>query len=234
MYRWASSIIISLLIINLYVLPVLDTRADTTKSINVPSHGVITYSDDLNISKNLIKNPDFTNGMNGWGGHTEQEGSWWSIDTTIYYSAPASLKCVLPAREYDDIWYPPHSGGWSHMWQGRIPVQAGQKVIAYGMVMTENARAQVGFDFRNADGKITRGFNCEYLPYNSGWTRIGLENDDDIGTVDYRTPEDQVTLVVQEGEVYVTFKFIVRKLIGDRTSGTAWFDNAELYIISPP
>lgn len=237
MYRRTSSIIISLLIINPYVLSVLAARADTTKSLNVPSHGVITYSDDLNISqyqsKNLIKNPNFTNNMDYWGVYPE-EVNWWSIDTSVYYSYPASLKCVLPERQNDGIYDPLHSGGWSHSWNVRIPVQAGERVKAYGVIKTERVWAQMGFDFRDANGKITRGFNGIRTSYNSDWTKVKLESDSDIRGVDYRTPEGQETLVVQEGEVSVIFKFVLKKEYGDKTSGTAWFDNAELYIISPP
>ena len=228
-----SSIIISLLIVNLYVLPVLTTRASSTKSLNVPSYGVITYSDDLNISKNLIKNPNFTNNMDNWGVYSE-EINWWSIDTSVYYTSPASLKCVLPERQYDELYSPPHSGGWSHSWNIRIPVQAGQRVKAYGVVKTESVWAHVGFDFRDENGKITRGFQGIRAQYNSDWTKVKLESDSDIIGVDYRTPEGKETLVVQEGEVSVIFYFGLKKKYGDKTSGTAWFDNAELYIISPP
>jgi len=232
MYRWPSSIIISLLIINLYVLPVLDTRADTIKSVNVPSYGVIIYSVDLN-QINLIINANFTNNMNNWGVYPEEAG-WWSIDISVYYSSPASLKCVLPERQNDNIWDPPHSGGWSHTWNVRIPVQAGQRVKAYGLAKTENAYARCGIDFRNAENEITRGFNCFKTPYNTDLTKMKLEDESDIQTIDWRTHKDQITLTVQEGEVSVLFKFQVTKEYGDRTSGTAWFDNAELYLISPP
>jgi len=182
------------------------------------------------LSQNLLKNPDFTNGMNNWGAYPEEE-SWWSIDTGTYYSTPASLKCVLPERQYDGIYDPPNSGGWSHTWNFRVPVQAGQRVKAYGVVKTEGGYGYVGFDFRDANGKITRGFADKGSPYYSDWVKLKLESDDDIGRVDWRTPDDKHTLVAQEGEVSVTFHFSLVKKYGDKTSGRGWLDNAELYVI---
>jgi hypothetical protein len=177
------------------------------------------------IRQNFVVDPNFSNLFNSWNSASEEK-SWYSIDYSTFNSASSSLRVDLPVgprtSSQGNPKYNPTGLVWTHIWNERIPVVPGQKIIIKGYVKTLSALGVIGFDLWNQTegGVVTRGFRPDKVVYNTNWQQISLGD----------PANGDQPIVIEPGERAVIFWFEATKGENDFTTGQVWFDDPQLYI----